>query len=176
MNLKLTGVQKILNELQNLENDISREVDGELQAGVNKMARDAKTLAPSNFGEIRNSIGTEPAGKLRYSIFANAWHAPYVEFGTRGKVQIPGALSEIAQGIKNRKKRPQDNWDAFVSSILKWGTAKGYIKKGDKNHAENIAKRIYKNGISPQPFMWPAFVRNRKKLIDNIKAVVERKR
>lgn len=174
MNLKLAGVQKVINELAKVESEVSAEVDGELQASVNKMTTTAKRNAPSNFSQLRNSIGNAKESKLRYSLFASAFYAPYVEFGTRGKVSVPAELESVAQGIKGRGSR--GNFKQFIESIYLWGTKKKIIKKGDKNHALNIARKIYKEGIAPQPYLWPAFVAERSKLVANIRAVVNRKR
>jgi HK97 gp10 family phage protein len=174
MNLKLTGVQKMINQLAKVENEISAEVDAELQSSLNKMTKDAKRAAPANFGQLRNSIGSRNESKLRYSLFASAWYAPYVEFGTRGKVKVPTELEGVAKNTQGRPSR--GNFKAFVESIYLWGRHKRIIKKGDKNHAVNIARKIYINGIAPQPYLWPAFVAERSKLVSNIRAVVNRKR
>jgi HK97 gp10 family phage protein len=174
MNLKLTGVQKIINQLAKVENEISAEVDAELQASLNKMVKDAQRRAPANFSELRNSIEQRKESKLKYSFFADAYHAPYVEFGTRKKTKIPSELQSVANSVQ--KREPRGKFAQFVESIYVWGTFKGVIKKGDKNHAYNIARKIYKEGIAPQPYLWPAFVAERSKLISNIRAVVNRKR
>lgn len=174
MNVKLTGVQKIINQLAKVENEISAEVDAELQASLSKMERDAKRAAPANFGQLRNSIGNRKESKLRYSLFASAWYAPYVEFGTRGKAKVPAELEGVGQQIQGRASR--GNFKAFVESIYLWGTKKKIIKKDDRNHALNIARKIYKEGIAPQPYLWPAFVAERSKLVDRIRAVVNRSR
>ena len=174
MNVKLTGVQKIINQLAKVENEISAEVDAELQASLNKMEKDAKRKAPSNFSQLRNSIGNAKESKLRYSLFASAYYAPYVEFGTRGKTEVPKELEAVAKNIQARESK--GTFEEFVESIYLWGRKKKIIKKNDKNHAVNIARKIYINGIAPQPYLWPAFVAERSKLISNIRAVVNRKR
>ena len=176
MNLQLKGVQGVINALAQLDNEVSREVDAEMQASVNKMALTAKRKAPANFAELRNSIGTERATALQYSVFANAYHAPYIEFGTRGKFadKIPAEILPIAAAIKARPKK--GNWTQFVNSIYEWGTKKKIIKKGDKNHAVNIARKIYKFGIAPLPFLWPSFVAERSKLVRRITDIVKKKR
>ena len=174
MNLQLKGVQGVINALAQLDNEVSREVDAEMQASLNKMALTAKRKAPANFAELRNSIGTERAAPLQYSLFANAYHAPYIEFGTRGKIDVPTELEPVAAAIKARPKK--GNWMQFVNSIYEWGTKKKVIKKGDKNHAVNIARKIYKFGIAPQPYLWPSFVAERSKLIKRITDIVKKKR
>jgi HK97 gp10 family phage protein len=173
MNLKLTGVQKIINQLAKVENEISAEVDAELQASLNKMTRDAKRRAPNNFGDLANKIGNKKEDKLRYSLFAATFYAPFVEFGTKKKKDIPPELQAVAAQFKGKRR---GNFEQFVESIYLWGRHKRIIKKGDKNHAVNIARKIYINGIAPQPYLWPAFVAERSKLVSNIRAVVNRKR
>ena len=172
MNIQLKGVQKVLNDLAKLPAEITQEVDGELQAGANDMTRQAKRNAPANFGQLRNSIGSAKAASLRYTIFATAFHAPFIEFGTVKKVSVPTELQEVAQQVKGRPKR--GNFKSFIEDIYLWGTKKGVIKKGDRQHARNIARKIYMNGIAPQPYLWPAFVNVRPKLIARLRAEIER--
>jgi HK97 gp10 family phage protein len=174
MNVKLTGVQKIINQLAKVENEISAEVDAELQASLNTMVKDAQRRAPVNFSELVNSIGQKREDKLRYSFFATAWHAPYIEFGTRAKTKVPKELETVAKVVQKRESRGK--FADFVDSIYLWGTKKGIIEKDDKNHALNIARKIWYRGIAPQPYLWPAFVAERSKLVDRIRAVVNRSR
>ena len=174
MNLKLGGVQKVLNALANVESELKTEIGAEIQSSANKISKDAKRNAPSNFGQLRNSIGTNKEGQLRYAIFATAFHAPFIEFGTRAKTTVPKELQDVAADVKNRKKR--GNWKTFVDDIYTWGIKKKIIKKGDRNHAYNIAKKIWKEGISPKPYLYPAFVAERGKLIRIIREIVRRKR
>lgn len=172
MNLKLTGVQKVLNDLAKLDSQVTAFVDGELQAGANDMTRLAKQNAPANFGQLRNSIGNGKAGPLRYTVFATAFHAPFIEFGTVKKVSVPAELQQVAQHVKGRPKR--GTWRTFIEDIYLWGTKKGIIKKGDRGHARAIARKIYMNGIAPQPYLWPAFLTVRPKLIQRLRAEIDR--
>ncbi len=110
---------------------------------------------------------------MQYTVFSNAPHAGFVEFGTRGKTVVPPELQEQARAVQKTSK---GNWDQFVNSIYEWGTKKKVIKKGDKNHAANIARKIYKFGIAPQPYLWPSFVAERSKLIRRITDIVKKKR
>jgi len=167
-------VQKIINQLAKVESEISEEVDAELQASLNKMVKDAERRVPVNFGEIKNSIGQKKEEKLRYSFFATAWHAPYLEFGTRAKKEVPKELEAVAKAVQKRESRGK--FADFVDSIYLWGTKKGIIEKDDKNHALNIARKIWHQGIAPQPYLWPAFVAERSKLVERVKAAVNRKR
>ncbi|NDD55817.1 hypothetical protein EBZ39_18455 [bacterium] len=61
----------------------------------------------------------------------------------------------------------------MVEAIYVWGTKKKIIKKGDKNHAVNIARKIMINGIAPQPFLWPSFLEVRPKLITRLQTILK---
>jgi len=196
MNFELKGVQGVVNALSQIESKVSRQVAREIEAGANSIARDAKRMAPVNFGEVKNSIGVEKITNYKFSIFANAYHAPYIEFGTRGKVKVPTEMQDVAAEIKARPKR--GTWDDFVDNIFDWiqrkkiaatqivqiksGANKGRFRKASglqqalyqRQLAFLIAKRIYKNGINPQPFMYPAFVKNRAKIVARIEEIIKR--
>jgi HK97 gp10 family phage protein len=196
MSLKLDGVQETLNKLKNVNNKITREIDRELRAGANDIEKDAKRMAPANFGELRNSIGTEKVGLMRYSVFADAYHAPYIEFGTKKKTKVPADMSAVATAVKGRPKRGTfaemvDNIQEWIKkkgiaatqiSQVKTGKRKGQFKKSgalaqaiyERQLAFHIAKRILQNGINPQPFLYPAFIKNKAKLISTIQAVLNR--
>ena len=171
MTLKLDGVEKVLAALQDVQNKVTKEIDAEIEASSNSIRDKAKKRAPYNFSQLRNSIGTEKMRPMRYSIFATADHAPYVEFGTVKKVSVPAELADVAAAVKARPKR--GNFKTFIEAIYVWGTKKKVIKKGDKNHAYNIARKIYLNGIAPQPFLWPSFLEVKPKLIGRIRNLLK---
>lgn len=172
MNIKLKGIQSTLNKLAELDTKVTKQVDGELQAGANDMTRLAKQNAPANYAQLRNSIGNRNIGPLRYTVFATAFHAPFIEFGTVKKVNVPPELTQVAQQVKNRPKRGK--WKNFVVDIYKWGRRKGIIENRDINHAYRIARKIYINGIAPQPYLWPAFLSVRPKMIQRLRDEIKR--
>jgi hypothetical protein len=196
MTLKLEGVDGVLKEIARFRTGIKTEVDDLLQEAANEVVTRAKLAAPSNFAELKNSIQQKREKSLKYLIFANAYHAPYIEFGTRGKVSIPAEMQEVAAEVKSREKR--GNWETFVADIKVWmkkkgvggtviaqvksGKRKGQFKRASKkaqsdyidNVAFLIARSIYKNGISPQPFLYPSFLSVKGKLINDIRVAVEK--
>ena len=196
MNLKLDGVQATLDKLQKVKNVVTREIDDELLSAANDIVDDAKKMAPANFGEIRKSIGLQKKGFLKYEIFANAYHAPYLEFGTRAKVKIPSEMSAVAAQVQTRGKR--GTWAEFVDNIQEWikkkgiaatqirqnksGKNKGKFRKAgalsqaiyERQLAFLIARKIYKNGINPQPFMYPAWLKNKPVLIQRIQNILDK--
>jgi hypothetical protein len=196
MTLKLEGVDGVLKEIARFRTGIKTEVDDLLQEAANEVVTRAKLAAPSNFAELKNSIQQKREKSLKYLIFANAYHAPYIEFGTRGKVSIPAEMQEVAAEVKGRSKR--GNWETFIADIKVWmkkrgvggtviaqvksGKRKGQFKRASKkaqsdyidNVAFLIARSIYKNGISPQPFLYPSFLSVKGKLINDIRVAVEK--
>lgn len=196
MTLKLEGVDGVLKEIARYRTGLKAEVDGLLLEAANEIVTQAKIAAPSNFGEIKNSIKQRKDKALKYIIIADAFHAPFLEFGTRGKVSIPSEMQAVAAAVKGRKRR--GNWETFVADIKVWmkkrgvgstliapvksGKRKGQFKRASKqaqsDHLDSIAfliaRKIYKFGISPQPFLYPSFLFVKPKLISDIKTAVER--
>jgi len=196
MSLKLDGVQDTLNKLKNVNNKITREIDDELLSAANKIRSDAEKLAPKNFRELVNSINFEKVGLMQYSIFADAYHAPYIEFGTKKKTKVPADMSAVATAVKGRPKR--GTFAEMVDNIQDWikrkgiaatqvrqvgtGKRKGQFKKSgslaqaiyERQLAFLIARKIYLTGINPQPFLYPAFMKNKSKLITRIQEILKR--
>jgi hypothetical protein len=171
MTLKLMGVEKVIAAIKDVNSELNAKIDAEIDAQAQTIATKAKRKAPANFSELRNSIGTEKVSNLKYTVFANAYHAPYIEFGTVKKVSVPPELTEVAAAVKGRATR--GNFASMVEAIYVWGTKKKIIKKGDKNHAVNIARKILINGIAPQPFLWPSFLEVRPKLISRLQTILK---
>jgi len=171
MTLKLMGVEKVITAIKDVNSELNAKIDAEIDAQAQTIATKAKRKAPANFSELRNSIGTEKVSNLKYTVFANAYHAPYIEFGTVKKVSVPPELTEVAAAVKGRASR--GNFATMVEAIYVWGTKKKIIKKNDKNHAVNIARKIMINGIAPQPFLWPSFLEVRPKLISRLQTILK---
>jgi len=178
---KLDGVQNAINRLAKAGGDIAEEVDMELADGANLIrstaVKNVKANISNTTGKLSGGMFAEKVGPLRYSVGNNVFYAPYIEFGTGGKVSVPEQLREEAAKIKARPKR--GNFQGMVAAIYEWGVRKGYLSKNDpqaRNKAFWWATRIWRNGIDPQPFLYPAFVASRKKIVERIRAVVNEKR
>lgn len=171
MNFKLEGVQKVLNNLAKNEGEIVREVDAVLKNGAMEIAGQAKVLAPVYLGELQNSIGYKEIGKLRYEVAANAYHAPYIEFGTGPRTKVPKEFEDIAKAVQARPKRGK--FADFVRALFLWGKKKGYWN--EEGAAYMAAVKILKQGMKPQPFLYPAFVQKRKMIIQDIRNVIDEK-
>ena len=86
-----------------------------------------------------------------------AFYAPYLEFGTRGKVKIPFGWEALARQYKGNYFKSNVT---FKEAIVDWLKTK--LKKSDKE-AEQLAfpvmMKIMRVGTAPQPFLEPAFVK-----------------
>jgi len=170
MNFKLKGVQEQINALKNVESELAAEVDMALMAGALSIERDAKKNAPVYLGGIRQSIQHTKLSHLRYEIAANAYHAPYLEFGTRGYVKIPAGMEAIAAQIQKRPKKGK--FADMVKAIAEWGRKKKYF---EEDAAFFVALKILKKGIRPRPFLHPALMSNQKRIVADVKAVLNEK-
>jgi HK97 gp10 family phage protein len=169
------NLSEVLKRLDTLDTKVKQEVKDEVNASALNIQSGAKRLAPVNFGQLRNSIYLKEQKVEKgfvYTVGAKASYAPYVEFGTGGKVSIPAGYEELAGSFKGRKGGKLDD---MVEALMRWGIAKGYIQSGEgaKRHAFFMALKILKNGLSPQPFLIPAFEAEKPKLIKNILNVMK---
>ena len=170
---ELKGVQAEINRLAQIGGDIAEEVDLQLAAGSEsiKEAAQKKTSENRFTGNLDKSIGVIKLDNLRYEIAATAYHAPYVEFGTRGKVKIPAPMREVAATIKKRPKK--GSFKEMVAALKEWGRKRKYFKT--EQAATMVAFSILKNGLAPRPFLYPSFMENRSKIVQNIKKVLDEK-
>lgn len=164
------NLSEVLKKLDTLDTKVQQDVKDEVNASALNIQSGAKKLAPVNFGQLRNSIYLKEQNVEKGYVFtvgASASYAPYVEFGTGGKVSIPKGFEELAGSFKGRKG---GKFEDMVEALMKWGLAKGYIQsgKGARQHAFYMALKILKNGLRPQPFLIPAFEAEKPKMIKNI--------
>jgi len=75
---------KLFKDLDKYAKEVIAELDAEMGAGLEDMAREAKRLAPVSpeGGSLRGTINVEKEKPLSYNLKANARYAAYVEFGT----------------------------------------------------------------------------------------------
>jgi HK97 gp10 family phage protein len=169
------NLSEVIKKLNTLDAKVQQGVKDEISSSALNIQSGAKRLAPVNFGTLRNSIYLKEQiveKGIVFTVGAKASYAPYVEFGTGGKVSIPVGYEELAGSFKGRKGGKLDD---MVEALMRWGIAKGYIQSGEgaKRHAFFMALKILKNGLRPQPFLIPAFEAEKPKLIKNILNVMK---
>ena len=127
----------------------------------------AKQLAPKNNGTLAQSIHTLESDKgLTQNVGTNEPYAPYMEFGTGVQVSVPPEFKDMA----NRAKGKGGSFKEGLEDIKRWCTRKGI----DVKLAYIIFVSILNRGLTPRPFMYPAFVKARATFADDIKDALKR--
>jgi HK97 gp10 family phage protein len=171
--VSLGGFKELEGKLKNLTTALKVDVSDEINASALKIENQAKRLAPVNFGQLRNSIYLKEKNVDKgyvFSVGSNASYAPYVEFGTGGKVSIPAGFEELASGFKGKKA---GTFKDMVEALTLWVKRKGIGGGKDKSIAYAIAISILRKGMRPQPFLIPAFEAEKPKMIKNILNVIK---
>ena len=187
--LKVNGMDKLFNDLNKLSEKIKLEVALEINASALNIQSNAKKNAPVNFGVLRNSIELKEElgdGKLIYTVGSKLSYAPYVEFGTGGKVTIPSGYENFAQQFKGKKG---GTFQEMLKALIEWVKRKGItgtysIKTGrrtgnkktqskqNESAAYAIAISILRKGLRPQPYLIPAYEQEIPKLKERIKKII----
>lgn len=129
----------------------------------------AKQAAPVDEGKLKGSIFQQP-GRLSSTIGASANYASFPEFGTRKfsaayVATLPPDWQAFA--AQYRGVGGSGNFKEFVLSLMGWCKRHGISDKA----AYPIALKILREGLKPQPFLYPAFNTAKEKLIEELKAI-----
>jgi HK97 gp10 family phage protein len=174
--LNIAGMDKALSKFDKFKKVVQDEIKDEVAASALKIQSNAKKLAPVYMGTLRNSIYLDSENvsqvDFNYTVGVSVKYAPYVEFGTGGKVSIPSGYESYASQFKKKTGSP---FKAMVLAIMEWGLKNGYIKsgKGAKEHAYYMALKILKRGLRAQPFLIPAFEQEKPKLKSRIMKIIK---
>ena len=164
--IDIKGMSEALGKFDKYSKKVQAEIKDEVGASALKIYSDAKKLAPVNLGTLRNTIFIEavsPApNQFMFTIGASARYAPYIEFGTGGKVSIPKGYESYASQFKTKTG---GTFKEMVKALMMWVEKKGIASgKQTKSVAYMIALSILRKGLRPQPFLIPAFEQERPKL------------
>lgn len=126
----------------------------------------AKQAVPVDEGKLKGSIFQEP-GRLSNTFGASANYASFQEFGTRKFAAayistLPADWQTFARQFKGGGG--SGSFEDFVMSLVGWCKRHGISEKA----AYPIAIKILRNGMKPQPFLYPAFNTNKKKLLEDL--------
>ena len=192
--LNLTGLPNLMSRLKTIEDNLTKGVANEISASTLKIERDAKRNAPVNLGTLRRSIHAESTiNGLTGRVIVDASYAPYVEFGTGGRVSVPNGYEAFAMQYKGVKS---GTYYDFLLAIAEWIRRKG-IRPNDATYsvkipmksirrtgskaqkfdqdvrmAQRIAYSILKKGLRPQPFLIPAYEEEKLKLFNRLKKLL----
>jgi hypothetical protein len=103
---EILGLSQVLGRFDEIEREVRKSAGVAVQETILEVAYDAKRDAAKDLGSLVQSIGQEyESSKLEGTVFANAKHAPYIEFGTGGLVEIPEGFTEMAAQFRGKGKR-----------------------------------------------------------------------
>jgi len=192
--LDVIGFPKLEQKLRTMPSSVRKEVNMEFRAWADDVARDAKSNLQgrtSNTGKLAGSINPE-YGDNYVAVTVSSNYAAYIEFGTRKFASeyvgsLPNNWKQMASAAKGSAKNG-DYYD-FLNAILDWVEQKGITarysiktkkrlktSKSDQNRlveaAEAIAFSILRNGIRPQPYLYPAVIKNTIALRKRLKKIL----
>lgn len=169
--LRVTGVRQEQARLKKLAERLQREVNAEVEAAGQEYVKRAKqTLSNNNRGNdegtLLASINYEKLITGQVNVQAQAAHALYIEFGTRGNYRPQPGVDASAFRTQPNKGR-----GGFYDAILRWvkrnkisGTysVKTRRRTGskvdqqieDEQTAFAIYMYIIRHGIKPAPFFF----------------------
>ncbi len=147
-------------KLDKAKKDIGVNMSNELNRWALLTQADAKRLTPVDEGHLRNSIGVNRAepNNLKASVIVAANYAAYIEFGTRSfaAAYVASLPSNWQQYAATFRGKTGATYNDFIFRLMGWMKRKGI----DENAAYVIARKILRNGIRPQPFLFPAVQKN----------------
>ena len=104
MKIPKIDISRLLKQLDQFGNDGKRLAVAITNQTAENISNKARTRAPVDLGQLRQSVGnTKATLEINTSIiFANAPHAPYVNWGTGGLVDVEPMFTEIAILFKGK--------------------------------------------------------------------------
>lgn len=164
--MAIRGVREVISELQNFGKDIEKKINLEIEAIAIQVEADAKKLAPKNFGKLAQSISHSKVKDLVWKVTVNEVYGAFLEFGTGTKVVVPAEFADMAKTFKGNK---QGTYKQGLESIKVWCRSRGI----DEKFAFVIFAKILGAGISPQPYLYPAYKRGEKDLLKNLEKLLK---
>lgn len=183
--IKIEGLSKALSRL-----DV-KEFEPQIQGCFDKFGIRvellAKQAAPVDEGHLKGAIFQQP-GRLSSTVGCSVNYAAYLEFGTRKYAAVyvatlPATWQELAAKSKGGAG---GSFEEFVARLTLWVIRKGIgatITKSGGNSKSKlaianqhevaylIARKIMREGIKAQPFLYPAFNIAKDELLSQLKAI-----
>ncbi len=162
---KIKGLDKALKDFMKFGEEGEKLVSSVTKVTAKEIEANAKIAAPKNLGKLAQSISSVELDKLSYEVVVGVVYGGYVEFGTGRKVQIPSELSDEAAKFRGNG----GSFDEGLKAIKDWCRQKGI----EESAAYPIFISILKNGIEPQPFLYPAYVKGKGTYVKDLKHTLQ---
>lgn len=103
----IPDLNKALADIDKYSARMKSEIDAELSATAEMIVTDAKTLAPTDDGQLHNRIEVIRNESFDKEIESGAEYSAFVEFGTGTNVNIPSAPPGLAEyAIQFKTQQP----------------------------------------------------------------------
>jgi len=145
--------EAFLSRLQTTPEQMERDMRRTLQASLLLIEADARTLAPQDTRRLSGSINNQITGtfpSLVGEVGPGVRYGRFVEFGRRAGARMPPVDALIGW--------VQRHWHPIAER------RRGVSRSTLRGEAFILARSIARRGIQPQPYMQPAFVRNRARI------------
>lgn len=168
------GLKQLQAKIQKATKETQTLVDAELEAAaINFVGLAKKDLASQggDRGTLLRSISYSRTKDLQYTVSANVFYAPFIEFGTKSKFNPYPGTEEFASQYKGAKG---SGTLRLIDAIKGWVKRKRIATGKEVDRvAYLIARSIYKNGISPKPFFFKQITPVRNNLVQNVTRVLD---
>lgn len=168
------GLDQLKARIQNATKETQTLVDAELEAAAMNFVGLAKKDLSSQGGDrgtLLRSITYNKKADLQYTVSANVFYAPFIEFGTKSKFNPYPGTEEFASQYKGAKG---SGTLRLIDAIRGWVKRKRIATGKEVDRvAFLIARSIYKNGISPKPFFFKQITPVRNNLVQNVTRVLD---
>lgn len=168
------GLDQLQAKIQKATKETQTLVDAELEAAAMNFVGLAKKDLASQGGDrgtLLRSISYNKTKDLQYTISANVFYAPFIEFGTKSKFNPYPGTEEFASQYKGVKG---SGTLRLIDAIRGWVKRKRIATGKEVDRvAFLIARSIYKNGISPKPFFFKQITPVRNNLVQNVTRVLD---
>lgn len=128
----------------------------------------AKQAAPVDEGRLKNAIFQEPK-KLSSTVGCSVNYAAFVEFGTRkfAAEYVSSLPSDWQVYASQSRGGGSGTFEEFLKRLMGWCKRHGISEKA----AYPIALKILREGSPAQPFLYPAFNKNKDQLLKDLENI-----
>jgi HK97 gp10 family phage protein len=171
--IRIEGLDKVMKGMRNFTEVKKKKVEEIVKEGADKIRNKAIRRVPVNEGFLKKSVQINRV-KEGYEVVVDADYGPFVEFGTKNKVEVPSEFAAYAAQFKGQQISGGD----MYQSILDWVRLKKirFEAKGERRQkrmtleqtAFIIMQSILREGIEAQPYLLPSFVEVRAEMIDEL--------
>lgn len=166
--IEIEGLKEYKRKLDQLPTKLRKDIGAEIGFAAEEIKGLAQEAAPSDQGILRNEISVKKIDELNYEVISGAEYSPFVEFGTRHKVQIPPGLEEFAGDFTGGKHIKTPTSLSAKEAVFAWCERKGIEKK----LWYPIYVSLMVKGVTPRPFFFKQGFVVKPKLEKNIQNVL----